>query len=711
MKRVIFGCVALLASSIHAATIGQVEQRTNGAGAYYLLFKGAAAYQPSEYTSNDPKMIVLDFKGVTVDQAAKQIPVASTGIYGVDFVAKPDGARAVINLATQMRYSIGVQDQDVVVALDGSALQAQAPKATPAAQAPQARGLNPTFKSTRDNTGIFTFNVPSSKHSVVDVQKQGSSVVIDISNYTANKDELKRLMVSEYKTPVTAIDINRTQKGSKITVDMGKNPFEFSVYQSDDTYTLEVKKPDQVNLDKMKNQIDGFTETRQYRGEPLTLNFQDIEVRAVLQIIAEFTGNNFVVSDTVTGNITLRLVNVPWDKALDIILKTKNLGKRVNDNVYYIAPAQELDKSEIDALIAIREKSQNTPTQTVMIQVNYAKADDLKAILEKSRVGEYSTAGNSLAVQDSILSSRGRVTTDPRTNMLLVSDIPEKLRDIEELIAKLDEPVRQVLVDARIVRTTDSFDRSFGLRFSNTSYNNEVYTRGSVPTLSSVSGAVGSATPAATTAAASQLQSRLGVNVGSVSDNTQLGLSILSGDFNINMELTAMQNEGEAEVISSPRVVTQDGVQAKVAAGLQIPTFVRSDSGTTVNYKDVVLSLDVTPRITPNYMVNMELRVTNDAIAEKMVYEGGDTFSISTNQLETSVLVDSGETIVLGGFYRQTQTATDKKVPVLGDIPLLGEAFKQRDREFTKDELLVFVTPRIIDKRINQVDKFSNLRQ
>lgn len=717
MKRIMFGCVALLASSIHAATIGKVEQRTNGAGAYYLVFKGAAAHQPSEFASGDPKAIVLDFKGASVDSAAQQVAVASTGIYGIDFVAKPDGARAVINLATPMRYSIGVQDQDVVVAIDGSALQAQAPKPAPASAAPQLRGLNPTFTSTRNRMGVFTFNLPDAKHASVDVKKQGSAVVIDIANYTASKDEQKRLMVNEYKTPVNAIDINRTPKGSRITVDMGKNPYEFSVYQTDNTYTLEVKEPSQADIQKMKNQIDGFTETRQYRGEPLSLNFQDIEVRAVLQIIAEFTGNNFVVSDTVTGNITLRLVNVPWDQALDIILKTKGLGKRINNNVYYIAPAAELDKSEIDALIAIREKSQNVPTQTIMIQLQYAKADDIKAVLEKTRTGEYAATGGSLSIQDSILSSRGRVSTDPRTNTLLVSDIPDKLPEVEALVAKLDEPVRQVLVDARVVNTTDRFKRELGMQIKRSGrhiYEREGYGV-AVPTLSSASGAVG--TPAAgtsaagTSAATATLRRRLGVSVGGTDSVHQLALNILSGDFLLDFELSAMQNEGAVEVVASPRVVTQDGVQAKVMSGIQFPTVTRSADGTNVSYIDAVLSLDVVPRITPNYMVNLDLKVTSDELGQKLTFEGGETYAINVNRVETSVLVDSGETVVLGGFYRQRQSNSEQKVPVLGDIPLLGEAFKVTGKEFEKDELLIFVTPRIIDKRLNQNDKFSSLRQ
>lgn len=740
MKKLYISCLLATLSPIGmSAAITAVQQNAGTAGGYQLVFKNAGV-QPTSFSTQSPASIVLDFANTTSKLPSREVAVASQGIYSVDVIPGQGSTRAVVRLAGPMYYDVSLQGKDVVLNIannQGAASVGQAgalaglanasaapiPVASTGVQFTQTNAVDtvvkpavsfsPLFRKNDNGNGTLTFNLPNA-NTKVDVKTEGNKVVADIYGYQIDNSEQKRLELSDFKTPVNFADIAKSKSGTKVTLNMGKNPYEFVTYQSGNAYTIEIMKP-QADPAKVKaEQLMGFSESKNYRGERLSLNFQDIEVRAVLQIIAEFTNQNIVVSDSVVGNITLRLDNVPWDQALDIILKTKGLDKRTNSNVIYVAPQEELNTFELTALRNIKERDELLPTRTEYIQVKFAKASEIMAIIEKSR---QNTGGgtNDLNRGDSILSSKGTISVDERTNTLLVNDIPSKLQAVRDLVAKLDEPVRQVLVDARLVVTEDEYSKNLGSRLGLSFIN-----RGS-SALTSGTGSISGANSLNSSIVAGDnpialpgLNDRLGVNLPAAPATgtaASYGLAILGKDFLVDLELSALETEGQIEIVSSPRVVTQDGNKARVASGTKIPTITVSDNTATVTYESAELSLDVTPRIAPNDMVDMELLVTNNTEGTRITIGENVLVPINTNELNTNVLVDNGETIVLGGVYQQRQALSQDKVPLLGDIPIVGNAFKSTSRTFNKKELLIFITPRIIDKRMAEYDKYSNLRQ
>ena len=742
MKKLYVSCLLATLSPLSiAAAITAVQQGADPDG-YQLVFKNAGI-QPMTFTTENPASIVLDFPNTTSNLASREVAVSSHGIYNVDVIPGQGSTRAVVRLSGPMFYQVSLQGKDVVLNVSSSQ---QGNRAVPLQQGSLAGLANasasstapvsgnahftqavavdkvikpsvnfaPLFKKNEHGNGTLTFNLPNA-NTQVNVRSEGTKIVADISGYKIDKDQQKRMELTAYSTPVNFTDIQRTNSGTKVTLNMGKNPYEFVTYQSGNAYTIEVMKP---KADPMKAKVEqaiGFSESKRYRGERLSLNFQDIEVRAVLQIIAEFTNQNIVVSDSVVGNITLRLDNVPWDQALDIILKTKGLDKRTNGSVIYVAPQTELSDFELTALKRIREEEELLPTRTEYIQVKFAKASDIMAIIEKSRQNVGSGSSNVLQNTDSILSSKGSVTVDERTNTLLVNDIPAKLQAVRDLVTKLDEPVRQVLVDARLVVTEDQFSKDIGARlgfsFVNRNSNNLLSGSGSLNAANSLnSSIVAGNNPVALPA----IGDRLGVNLPAAPTTgsaASYGLAILGKDFLVDLELSALETEGQIEIVSSPRVVTQDGNKARVASGTKLPTITVSDNTATVSYESAELALDVTPRIAPNNMVDMELEITNNQPGSVVQVGQNVVYPINTNELNTHVLVDNGETIVLGGIYEQRQQLQDNKVPLLGDLPIVGNAFKSKSRKFDKKELLIFITPRIVDKRLAEHDKFSSLRE
>lgn len=745
--RYILASGVLFSGSLFAASLTGVEHGINPAGNFQIVFKGVRAV-PNTFNIDSPASIVLDFDEVDSALRTREVDVNRSGVYDIDVITGSNKTRAVVNLATPMVYSVSLSGGDAVLTLVGKNVLARGGSAnasagyslaTPTAkpkqvqviklqqpqqahikpsikfttkQAESVRSLAPLFRKNLAGNGIIDLTLPSDE-TEVDINSQGNTIIAEIAGFRIDNQEQKRLDVRDYSTPVDFADIQRSSKGSKVTLDMGNNPFEYTTRQSGNIFTIEVISPDLDDSTRQLRGVQGFSAAQTYTGESLSLNFQDIEVRAVLQIIAEFTKNNVVVSDSVSGNITLRLDNVPWDQALDIILKTKGLDKRQSGNVIYIAPTAELYQSEIELLEGQQDKEKLMPSQTELIQVRYARAEDLRTIIEQSRD---TAAGGGESREDAILSNRGRISIDPRTNTLLVSDIPVKIRAVRELIAKLDKPVRQVLVDARLVLTTDQFSRNLGVRLGATFADINAEGRGVVGSGSlagadaMAAGVIASRAGGGGGLTAPGLNNRLGVDLPSAGRSGSYGLAILGSDWLVDLELSALQTEGRIEIVSSPRVVTQDGSQANVASGEQIPQFVSSGQGSSVSYQSAELSLDVTPRIAPDDMVDMELVVTNNAPGKTYSIGGSTVSAIDTNTLNTNVLVDNGETIVLGGVYRQTQQLSQSKVPLLGDLPVVGAAFRNKSNTFNKTELLIFVTPRIIDKRLVENDKFSNLR-
>ncbi|MBV7434657.1 type IV pilus secretin PilQ [Cardiobacteriaceae bacterium TAE3-ERU3] len=775
MKKLSLGFLIALQCNVYAASINGVSSGFTQNGKYELVFENVGK-MPRAFTTANPYAIVLDFAETDSSLKEREINIAANGIYDVDVIEGEGRTRVVVNLVAARNYNIQSRGRDIVLTFDdigrvdtvasvpenksgsishnsgalfnsfsreggqgtkssqvSKTLINQTTDVTPtlirqpeiATNDQVARGvptsplqqavLDPVYTQKKGGVGLLSFALPKSI-SNVNVRQDGNKVIAYLDGFYVTKADQKRMEVGSYATPVDNIDIYRSARGTELVLNIKRNiAFEYASYQNGDVYTIEVKPEVSDNsLQKQVDELQGFSPTKRYRGAPLSLNFQDIEVRAVLQIIAEFTNNNIVVSDAVTGNITLRLDSVPWDQALDIILKTKGLGMRENGSVIYIAPASELDQRELNALKVIQERDQLVPARTELIQIKYANAAEIATILEGARAR--GSGDRASFVQDSILSAKGTVSVDKRTNTLLISDIPSKLQAARDLIAKLDEPVRQVLVDARLVLTTDNFTRDLGARFGLTFFNSKNgrlisgsgSSEGAYGLGESVHNAiVDSAKGKDATIEIPGLSNRLGVNMPVA--GSSYGLAILGADFLVDLELSALQTEGKAEIISSPRVVTQDGKQARIASGQQIPYETVSGDGTQVQFQNAELSLDVTPRIAPDNRVDLLLNVTNDKPDPSIRSTAGNV-GITTNHLETNVLVDNGETIVLGGVYQQEQSLSTNKVPLLGDLPIIGNAFKTTNKRYNKSELLIFVTPRIIDNNLSDYDKFSNLR-
>ena len=738
MKHIITGSLLLLSSGLYAASISGVEHGS-AAGGYQLVFKNAGV-KPAAF--NTDSSIVLDFPNTTSSMKSRGVDVASNGIYNVDVIPGQGRTRAVINLSSPMNYNVSLQGQDVIVSVTPGAKGAmKAPVGKAAAPAAGFRGavspqmvnvgkgtatigkgvntvgaLSPEFKKTSNGKAALTFNLPS-PDTVVNIRKDGNKVVADVRGITIANSEQKRLDVTDYNTPVSYAEIKKGNGGATVSLNMAGNPFEFVSYQSGNVYTIEIMKPAQNEQERKVQELLGFGSGKHYKGEPLSLNFQDIEVRAVLQIIAEFTRNNIVVSDGVTGNITLRLDNVPWDQALDIILKTKGLDKRQSGDVIYVATLDELRNSELSVLKTLKDKADLTPTRIDRIQVQFARATDLKKLIDDAKNNTKSSGNGGISNNvDSIISERGSVSVDERTNTLIVNDIPEKIQAVRELVAELDKPVKQVLIDSRIVLTEDNYARDLGARFGVSFINrtSDKLITGSGTSNASTSLAV-DVVNGTRPLTIPDLSNRLGVNMplvgGTSGTPASYGLSILSGDFLVDLELSALQTEGRVEIVSSPRVVTQDGAPAEVWSGTEVPIVPRDDEGkSTLETVTAALRLNVTPRIAPNNMVDMELNINNDELGNNVSVAGQTSFTKNTSGVKTNVLVDNGETIVLGGVYKQRQAAKTDKVPLLGDIPVIGNAFKKNTREFKKNEMLIFVTPRIVDKQLVDNDKFSSLR-
>ncbi|CAG0906756.1 unnamed protein product [Cyprideis torosa] len=511
---------------------------------------------------------------------------------------------------------------------------------------------NIDFRRGKDGSGRILIHL-SDPNSPIDIKQQGSTIIADLIGISVPAHLQRRLDVTDFATPVLSIDTRQSGRNSQVIIKAEGDVSQLA-YQSERVYTIEVKpyEPDQ-RRERQKREIT-------YSGEKLSLNFQDIEVRSVLQLIADFTGLNVVVSDSVSGNLTLRLKNVPWDQALDIIMRTKGLAKRQEGNVLLIAPADEIAQRERAALESSKEKLELSPLRTEIISLNYADAQEMADLL-RSQATSQGDSGNS------ILSSRGSVTIDRRTNNLLVHETTDKIDEIRALIQSLDIPVRQVMIESRIVTASDNFTREIGANLGISDTNSAGLTTGFTSNF--------------------DLPSKSGI----------LTLSRLSG-MQLDLELSAAQAEDRAEIVASPRIITSNKTKARIEQGVEIPYEEATSSGaTSVAFKKAVMSLEVTPHITKDERINMELLVTRDTRGEEVA--GVPT--IDTRKVQTQVLVDNGETIVLGGIFEKTTTEGTTKVPLLGDIPVLGQLFRVDKQTNKKTELLIFVTPKIINENLN----------
>ena len=535
----------------------------------------------------------------------------------------------------------------------------------------------------------------------VDVQRQGNKLVVRLTGSTVPRNLLRRLNINSGL--VSSIDTKNQGQNGVITISMTED-YEYQAYQSGNQLNVSISKPELLR--------EPTLEERVYSGEALSMEFQDVEIRSVLDILAQFTDMNIVASDSVAGNITLRLINVPWDQALDIILKSKNLGKRENGRVILVAPATELAEQEARELEAQQAVESYAPLRTEYIRLSYAKAADVLTLISQ---GSGSSGGSSASNSNSsdnntLLSNRGTVTVDERTNTLIIKDVADSIENIHKLISKIDIPVRQVMIEARIVSATDSFSKEIGVRWgilSNGAANNRsLLVGGSNQTLADLKDF-----DIETTTVNGQTVSypsydisrpdNLNVDLGVANPAGSIAFGLLSmSDVMLDLELSALQADNRGEVISTPKILTADKQTAKVSSGTQIPYQEASASGaTTTSFKEAALSLEATPNITPDGKIGLQLVITNGTptIINNQV-------AIAEDSISTNVIVEDGQTIVLGGVFKNRTTNEVSKVPFLGDLPYVGRAFRKDVRNNSKEELLIFVTPKLINDGVSRLN-------
>ena len=640
--------------------------------------------EPGSFTIDNPARIALDLPGTKSNLRSKNIDVGIGSARNISAVEAGGRTRVVINLARLIPYKISRSGGNIVVTLGSGGGNTIATGGSSSATTPQLSAVgnmvqDVAFRRGENGEGRVVVTV-SNPNTVMDMMRRGDQIIVTLQDIKLPENLERRLDVMDFGTPVRTVDTFKHGNDVRVVV-TGVGEFEHLGYQADNRINLDVKK-----FVKAKEAIKK-KKKEEYTGERLSLNFQNIEVRAVLQLIADFTGVNMVTSDSVTGNVTLRLKNVPWDQALDIILKTKGLDKRQRGNVMLVAPSAELAAQEKLELEAQKQVTELQPIISETIQVNYAKASELIAILKAK--------GNSL------LSERGNVTVDQRTNKLLIQDTAANIDAVVALVEELDVPVRQVLIESRIVLVTTSYTQDLGVRFGVSTE------RTSGSNTAAVSGTLGAASGYTQSGVTPTLPSRLNVDLPATNIAGSIGLAVARLPFGtlLDLELSAAEAEGQTEIISSPKVITSDQHKAKILTGQEIPYLERASSGAaTVAFKEALLKLEVTPAITPDDRVNLELLVTKDSAdyANALTIPGLGISAppINKQEVETRLLVDNGETIVLGGVYEQTKTHSVTRVPFLGEIPLIGFLFRSKSEQDDKSELLIFVTPKIVKQDI-----------
>ncbi|WP_171295181.1 type IV pilus secretin PilQ [Acinetobacter indicus] len=667
-----------------------------------VMFNGLPP-QPAAYQLEQPSRLVLDFDKAQQSLKQASIPVATREASSVDVSSDAQRARLTVNLAEAGAFTTRVEGNTFILKINST--QAAA---TPVAVQQTAQGVsNIGFQRGAEGEGQVVIDLAGS-NTPVDVQQQGSKIIVRTLGNKIPAHLARRLNVNDFATPVSTIDAQNDGGNGVITI-QSAGSYEYMAYQAENKLTISLKRPVDKNPFKPRA-------AQSYTGKKISLDFQDIEVRRVLQLLADFTGINMVAADTVQGNITLRLKDVPWDQALDIILKTKNLDKRRNGNVIWIAPVAELIKAEEEEAKAIAQSVKLAPLQTEYIQLNYAKAADIEKLITDGKNASNSRGGtNSGSGADplgdsvgSLLSPRGTVSVDPRTNTLIINDTAQKIDQIRGMIDLLDVSVKQVMIEARIVRATTDFTKEMGVKWGILSQgimnNNHLLVGGSDTTLWNLREPEFDDERGGYTYEIERPQN-LNVDLGVTSPGASriaFGLISLS-DFMLDLELSALQADGYGEVISTPKVLTADKQQAKVASGTQIPYQSAEGGGvnavSTTEFIDATLSLDVTPSITPDGKVQMNLNITSDS-------PGAPTptgqLTINKNSINTNVLVDNGETVVLGGIFEQQTANQQTKVPFLGDIPYLGRLFRKDIKSDNKRELLIFVTPRIVNDSVSR---------
>ena len=647
-----------------------------------LIFDGQPPV-PGGYTIEKPARISLDLPGVNSQLKSKYHKIGFGNARTATVVNANERARVIVSLASLVPYAVESRDDRLIVLMGKTvdAQDVQPDQAIASADSGSANKkiassvMNVDFRRGDQNDGQVQILLSNPKAGV-DIQQQGKKIIVTLEGTVLPENMRRRLDVVDFATPVKYIDANMEGTNTVIYIEP-EGQYDYLAYQADGVLAINVKPI--TKAEKAKLAQADFP----YSGEKLSLNFQNIEVRAVLQLIADFTGQNLVASDTVDGGITLRLQNVPWDQALDLVLKTKGLAKRQMGNVLLVAPAEEIAAREKIELEAVKQVEELAPLLSEYVQLRYAKATDIASLLTS---------------ESGLMSLRGTAVVDERTNTLLMKDTGDNLDKIREAIALLDIPVRQVLIEARIVIANTSVGEKLGIRWGGGSHvrdsnNNKITSGGSQTTLSESNQILIDRAKGDDPGEISFPDAYV-VDLG-VSDvgASSLAVGISTFDYLLDLELSAVETDGNAEIVSQPRVITADGQTASIQSGTEIPYQEASSSGaTSISFKSAVLKLEVTPQITPDDRIIMDLKINQDSIGE--VTAAGPT--IDTNALETQVLVENGETIVLGGIFRSEETFATTKTPFFGDIPLIGVLFRRTEHVESKAELLVFITPRLV---------------
>jgi type IV pilus assembly protein PilQ len=706
MRSLLRGVAALLlGSTVGLAAWGQASIQSmtafpQGAGELLRIdFSAPPQALPTGFAIQAPARIALDFPGTTNGLGRPSVELNQGNLRSATVVEAGDRSRVVLNLRRPTAYTARIEGNALLVSLEPSAVGAATLSPRPSFAENTASDVEPLrdidFRRSDEAVGRIVVTLPNNRVGV-DLRQQGGNLIVEFLKSSLPEGLRRRMDVADYGTPVQLITTSQLGDRVRLTIEP-RGDWEHSAYQSDTQFVVEVR-PKKVDLTKL-------TQGPGYSGDRLSLNFQNIDVRSLLQVIADFTNFNIVTSDTVVGSLTLRLKDVPWDQALQIIMDAKGLGMRKNGTVLWIAPKDEIDsrtRKDLEAQAAIQNLE---PVRTQAFQLNYAKATDMVGQL--LGVPLAGTTGTSAGMQGGsnnarFLSPRGSVIAEPRTNQLFVTDTPDKLRQVQELIARLDKAVRQVLIEARIVEASDTFSRSLGVKLGSsdlrtqqggtsgysvgggnrlalgTNYNNVVATTGAGGTVDTTSNFVNlPATTATGTSAAT------------------FALSIFNASANrfLNLELSALEADGKGKLVSSPRIVTADQTKALIEQGTEFPYQQATASGaTSVAFRKANLKLEVTPQITPEGNIILDLDINKDSRGETTTAG----IAIDTKHIKTQVLVENGGTVVIGGIFELTQTTTINKVPLLGDIPFAGVLFRNTANVNNKTEMLVFITPKMI---------------
>lgn len=680
-----------------------------------LLGLNGPATEPRIFHTENPARIALDLPGVTNGLKQKTVPINVGAAQSVQAVESAGRTRVVINLTDMMPYTSRVDGDNILITLQGSTAPIAAANAASVSSQFSDRPFgggdrrieNIDFRRGERGEGRLLVTLSDPK-SLVDIHEEGQKVVVRFANTRLPAQLERRLDVMDFATPVRSVDATAEGAHARMVVATVSDEYDYSSYQSDNVLTVEFRPLTKAEKEEIKKK--NFA----YSGDKLTLNFQDIPVRSVLQILADFTNLNIVASDTVQGNVTLRLNDVPWDQALELVLKSKGLGKRQEGNIIRVAPLEEINRQEKEELEAQKVVEDLEPLRTEIIQINYTTAEEIKKVLigTTERINQSmnqpggidgtsaSTSVSTLDVSQSVLSSRGNVTVDPRTNQLIVKDTPRNLERVRDLVRQLDKPVRQVLIESRIVIARNDFLRDLGSRLQ---VNRLVKGRGA-DSFSTSAGSEGVIfqQPASGGEKSTNMDMLVdlaakGAATAATGGASALGFTLIkAGDYLLDLELSAAQREGRSETVSNPRLITSDQTKAVIRQGVEIPyqTTVVAGGGAAANitFKLAVLELNVTPHITPDDQVLMELLIRKDEQGQQTPIGP----AIDKREIETTAQVSNGETVVLGGVYEGLNRNNTDKVPFFGDLPGIGYMFRRNSVEDTKRELLVFITPKIL---------------